>query len=243
MATTTSNPVLGRDTFGYASDRSQTMTVDGVILKTAILLALVIAGAVYTWMQFFKGSANVELWMTGGAIGGFVLALVTVFKKEWAPVTAPIYALLEGFFIGGLSAVLEVQFQGIAFQAAIMTFGTLAAMLGLYQSGLIKVNDTFRMVVATATGGIFLAYLISFVLSFFGIHMPFIYSNGLMGIGFSLVVVGVAALNLVLDFDFIERGANRSPKYMEWFGAFALMVTLIWLYVEFLRLLSKLRSK
>jgi uncharacterized YccA/Bax inhibitor family protein len=172
------------------------------------------------------------------------MALVTIFKQNWSPVTAPIYALLEGFVIGGLSAMLEQQFHGIAMQAAGLTFGTLFCLLLAYSSGMIRVSENFKMGVVAATGGIMLVYLASMILGFFGHTIPYIHDSGPIGIGFSLLVVGVAAMNLVLDFDLIKSAAERgAPKYMEWYGAFALMVTLIWLYIEMLRLLSKLRSR
>ena len=181
----------------------------------------------------------------GGAIGGLVFALITMFKKEWAGVTAPVYAVLQGLFLGGISAIFEAQFPGIVIQATGLTLGTLASLLLLYKLGIIKPTENFRLMIVSATMGIGLLYLVSFVMNMFGsTGIGFIHSNGLMGIGFSLFVVAIAALNLVLDFDFIEQGSEQgAPKYMEWFGAFALMVTLIWLYLEMLRLLAKLRSR
>lgn len=245
----TSNPVLQSNTFKrsqLAVQSGEVMTAQGTVLKAALLLLLVVVGAAWTWSLFLKSGnpATLSPWMMGGALGGLGLALATTFKQTWAPITAPLYAACEGVFIGGISAILEQSFPGIVIQAATLTFGTLAAMLMLYQSKLIQVTDTFKMVVATATGGIFVAYLITWGLSFFNIQVPFIYGNGMGGILFSLFVIGIAALNFVLDFDFIEKGSRQgAPKYMEWYGAFALMVTLIWLYVEFLRLLSKVRSE
>jgi uncharacterized YccA/Bax inhibitor family protein len=183
-------------------------------------------------------------WMIGGLIGGLVFALVTVFKKEWARGTAPFYAALEGMFLGGLSAMVEAQFPGIVLQAVGLTFGTLFALLAVYKSGLIKVTENFRLGVAAATGGILLVYLVSWILGFFGMSMPLLHSSGWMGIGFSLVIIVIAALNLVLDFDFIENAAERgAPKYVEWYAAFGLLVTLVWLYIEILRLLMKLRER
>jgi uncharacterized YccA/Bax inhibitor family protein len=183
-------------------------------------------------------------WMIGGAIGGFVVALATVFKQQWAPVTSPIYALLEGLFVGGMSALAESQYPGIVIQAVGLTFGTCLAVLMAYTSGLVKATENFKMGVVAATGGIALVYLASIILGLFGVRMPLIHDNGLFGIGFSLFVVVIAALNLVLDFDFIDNGARQgAPKYMEWYAAFGLMVTLIWLYIEVLRLLMKLRSR
>lgn len=245
----TSNPVLSNNVFsqfGYGS-RTDSMTMQGTVIKTFILLLCAMLTAGYTWIKFFQSGANPEsvstlMWV--GVFGGLALALATSFKMEWAPVTSVFYALFEGLFIGALSAMLEVQFHGIAIQAAGLTFGVLFTMLAVYQAGWIQVNDKFRFGVVAATGGIALFYLISMALGFFGINIPYVFGNGLIGIGFSLFVVGLAALNLVLDFDFIERGVRANvPKYMEWYGAFALMVTLVWLYVEVLRLLSKLRSK
>ena len=179
-----------------------------------------------------------------GAIGGFAVALVTVFKKTWSAITAPVYALLEGLFLGGISAVFEARFPGIVIQAVGLTFGTLLCLLFAYKSGLIKATENFKLGIVAATGGIGMIYLVSIFFGFFGIQIPFIHESGIIGIGFSLFVVVIAALNLVLDFDFIESGSEMgAPRYMEWYAAFGLMVTLIWLYIEILRLLSKLRSR
>jgi uncharacterized YccA/Bax inhibitor family protein len=179
-----------------------------------------------------------------GAIGGLVVALVTVFKKEWSPVTAPLYALLEGLVLGSISAIFEVRFPGLPIQAVSLTFGVLVVLLLAYRSGLIPVTDKFRIGIVAATGGIALFYFAQFILGFFGIHFTTVNSSSPIGIGFSVIIVIVASLNLVLDFDFIERGARAgAPKYMEWYGAFGLMVTLIWLYFEMLRLLAKLRDR
>ena len=223
------------------------MTLQGTVNKTGILLVLVVIGATYTWNLFFQDGnpAAVMPIAIGGAIGGLVFALITMFKKEWAGVTAPVYAVLEGLFLGGISAIFEAQFPGIVIQATGLTLGTLASLLLLYKLGIIKPTENFRLMIVSATMGIGILYLISFVMNMFGSGgIGFIHSNGLFGIGFSLFVVAIAALNLVLDFDFIEQGSEQgAPKYMEWFGAFALMVTLIWLYLEMLRLLSKLRSR
>ncbi|HVP55046.1 MAG TPA: Bax inhibitor-1/YccA family protein [Candidatus Eisenbacteria bacterium] len=243
----TSNPALGQNTFrdvaGFGGD---TMTVSGAVNKAGILMLLCVASAAWTWNRFFATgdpSTVAPMIMIGG-IGGFILALVTIFKKEWAGITAPLYALAEGALLGGISAMFELSYKGIAIQAVMLTFGTLVAMLLVYRSGLIKVNDKFRIGVFAATGGIALFYLAQFVLGFFGITFHTINSGTPLGIGFSLLVVGIAALNLVLDFDMIEQGARyNAPKYMEWYSAFALMVTLIWLYLEILRLLAKFRSR
>jgi uncharacterized YccA/Bax inhibitor family protein len=179
-----------------------------------------------------------------GLIGGFVVALITTFKQAWAPVTAPIYALLEGLVLGGISAFLNAAYPGIAIQAVCLTFGTLLVLLLAYRSGLIPVTAKLRMGIVAATGGICLFYFLQILLGFFGIQFASINGSGIIGIGFSLFVVAIAALNLVLDFDFIERGAAAgAPKYMEWYGAFGIIVTLVWLYLEILRLLSKLRRR
>ena len=244
----TSNPALNPQTFqsswvGAGADR---MTVQGTVNKTGLLLMLTVLSATFTWSQFFAAGGNaaaVAPWMIGGALGGFITAMVVIFKKTWAPTAAPIYALFEGLFLGGISSVMEAQFPGIVIQAVGLTFGTAFALLLAYKTQLIQVTDNFRMGIFAATGGIALVYFVSFILGFFGMPIGFIHSSGPLGIGFSLFVVVIAALNLVLDFDFIETGERvGAPRYMEWYSAFGLMVTLIWLYIEILRLLSKLRS-
>jgi len=242
LAMRSGNPVLTGDTFSRERTRAgdQTMTVAGAVNKTALLLAILFVTATYTWGQGPAASGYILV----GALGGMVVALVTVFKKNWAPVTAPIYAALEGLALGGISVLFESRYPGIVSQAIFLTFGTLAALLIAYRSGWIQATENFKLGVAAATGGIFFVYLISFVLGFFGMSIPLIHGSGTFGILFSLFVVVIAALNLVLDFDFIEQGAEQgAPKYMEWFGAFALMVTLIWLYLEMLRLLAKLQDR
>lgn len=220
------------------------MTVNGTITKCAVMLLLVVLTAGWTWNMYYSGGAAVMTWMMVGLFGGLVFALITIFKKQWAPFTSPVYALLEGLFLGGISAILDAQFPGIVIQAVGLTFGTLFIMLMAYRTGLINVTDKFRMGVVAATGGIALVYLATIGLGFFGVRVPFIHDSGVIGIGFSLFVIVIAALNLALDFDLIEKGAaGGAPKYVEWYAAFGLMVTLIWLYIEFLRLLSKLRSR
>ena len=233
------NPVFG-DKFNQSQGfvGSERMTLDGTVNKTGILLGLCFFGAIISW------NIPNPLLMAGGAFIGFALAMYTSFVPRNAGITAPIYAFLKGLFLGGISLVLEMQYPGIAVQAVGLTFGTLASLLFFYKSGLIKPTENYRLMIFSATFGIMILYLVNFVMSFFGAGIGFIHSNGIFGIGFSLFVVGVAALNLVLDFDFIEQGAENSlPKYMEWYGAFSLMVTLIWLYLEILRLLAKLRSR
>ena len=246
----TSNPALNPkvfDNYGSASMTGQSiMTIQGTINKIGMLLLLAFLAAAWSWILYLRGASasTMNLITFGGAIGGFIAALVTIFKKEWSPVSAPVYALLEGLLLGGISVVFNNSYPGIAFQAVFLTFATLLTMLFIYKTGIIKVTEKFRLGVFAATGGIALFYFISIILGFFGVNVPYVFGNGIIGIGFSLLVVGIAALNLVLDFDFIESGAeNGAPKYMEWYAAFGLMVTLIWLYLEILRLLAKSRSR
>ena len=245
----TSNPALNAKTFegiDYTARKAEAMTIDGAINKTGILLLLVFGGAAWTWHLFMssRGVAAVAPWMLAGLLGGFIIALITIFKATVAPVTAPIYAVLEGFFLGGLSAILEKAYPGIVIPAVGLTFGTMFCMLLIYRARIIAVTDKFRAGIVAATGAVFVVYLTSLALGIFGVRVPYIHEGGAIGIGFSLVVIVIAALNLVLDFDFIERGARAAaPKYMEWYGAFGLIVTLVWLYIEILRLLTKLRGR
>lgn len=237
------NPALRakafQNVFGTAYG-SEAMTLDGTVNKTGLLLLILIAGSAMTW----GSPAAMGGWLAIGIFGGLVAAIVTAFKPDIAMYTAPIYAFLEGIFLGGISSLLEMQYPGIVIQAVLLTFGTAAAMLVLYRTHVIKVTQKFRLGVFAATGGIMLAYFFSFILSFFGIHMGIIWGNGPFGIFFNIIVVGVAALNLILDFDFIEEAsAQNAPKYMEWYGAFSLIVTLVWLYIEFLRLLSSMQRR
>jgi uncharacterized YccA/Bax inhibitor family protein len=243
----TSNPTLNEKVFeraGYGS--GNTMTINGTVNKVGILLLLVLVPAAYMWNQVmtaWEPSQALGPALLGG-IGGFVVALVTIFKKNWAPVTAPLYALLEGLFLGGISATYNIRFEGLPMQAVALTFGTLGVLLLAYRTGLVRATENFKLGVVAATGGIAMLYMVSIVMSFFGTRIPFIHEAGLFGIGFSLFVVVIAALNLVLDFDFIEKGSEMgAPKYMEWYAAFGLLVTLVWLYLEILRLLAKLQSR
>ncbi len=226
------------------------MTLMGTVHKTGALLLLLLISASMTWSMVLSPGADglvvsgpVGLLTIGGAIGGLIFAMATIFKPRWAPVTAPIYAVLQGLFIGGISAFMERVYPGIVPQAAGLTFGILFALLAAYKSGLIRATENFKLGVVAATGGIFVIYIASFILGFFGISIPFLHDSGPIGIGISVFICIVAALNLVLDFDFIENGAEHgAPKYMEWVGAFGLMVTLVWLYIEILHLLAKLRD-
>jgi uncharacterized YccA/Bax inhibitor family protein len=248
----TSNPALGSKTFedaarfGGAIDAANRMTLNGTVNRTGILLICALASAAYTWRTFVEthDPSTVAGWLMLGVFGGFITALVTIFKKEWAPVTAPIYALMEGLFLGGISAFMDLRYPGIAIQAVGLTFGVLLTMLVIYTSGMIRVTDKLRIGIIAATGGIALFYFLEIILSFFHINFVTVNGSGPIGIAFSLFVCAIAALNLVLDFDFIEQGVNSgAPKYMEWYGAFGIMVTLVWLYLEILRLLSKMRSR
>jgi len=236
------NPALRADVFAKARAYGSTdvMTIQGTTNKTMMLLFLLVLSASWVWgnpTQFLP-------FVFPAAIVGFVVALVTIFKKEWASITAPIYALVEGVFLGCISAIFEKSYPGIVIQAVGLTFSVLFCLLLAYKSKLIRVTDNFRLGVVAATGGIALLYFVSIIMGFFGATIPFIHESGPMGIGFSLFVVVIASLNLVLDFDFIEKGAQAgAPKYLEWYGAFGLIVTLIWLYLEILRLLAKTRRR
>lgn len=248
----TANPALNEKTFGdfggYATeDRSELMTLQGTVFKTGYLLVVLVAAGAFTWAKTYQAQAiePVLPWLIGGLIGGLVFALITVFKPTASPYTAPVYAACEGLALGAISAIFEQMYPGIVVQAVGLTFGTLGALLIAYTSRLIKPTENFKLGVVAATGGIMLLYLVSMVMNMFGgAGIGFIHSSGPFGIGFSVVVVIIAALNLVLDFDFIETGVERgAPKYMEWYAAFGLLVTLVWLYLEILRLLSKLRDR
>ncbi len=251
--TKSSNPVLKENTFSrdYAI-QSDVMTVKGTMNKTATLLFLVVAAAAFVWNRYFEamspeaGMSAVMPWVVVGGIGGLIATLVTVFRPQNAGISAPIYALFQGLLLGGISAIFESMYpnQGLVMRAVLLTMAVFMAMLFFYRSGIIKVTKKFMLGVVAATAGIALVYFISFIAGFFGAEMSFLYGNSNFSIGFSLVVVGIAALNLVLDFSFIENAsAQGAPKYMEWYGAFGLMVTLVWLYLEILRLLAKLASR
>lgn len=260
----TGNPALNDNVFANAArdfgqSQSTTMTLEGTVLKTGVLLAVLVGAASYTWAQTgaalpaltaegaaqaLRLPANVMPYLVIGGIGGFVVFLITMFKPAASPWTAPLYAAFEGLALGGISTIFEYRFPGIVVPAVGLTFGTLGALLLAYSGGVIKATENFKLGVAAATGGLCLVYLASFVLGFFNIRIPLIHESGPIGIGFSAFVVVIAALNLVLDFDFIEGGVRRgAPKYMEWYGGFGLLVTLVWLYLEMLRLLSKFRDR
>jgi uncharacterized YccA/Bax inhibitor family protein len=242
----TSNPALNEKAFKGQVVVGEAMTLQGTVNKTGLLLLCVVGTAAWTWGLAHSNTPEaVYPWMIGGIIGGFIVALVTIFKKTWSPFTAPMYALLEGLALGGISALFEKTYPGVAIQAVGLTLGTLFVMLLAYKTGMIRATQGFKIGVIAATGGIAVFYLVEMALSLFlHVQVPAINGSGPWGIAFSLFVIAIAAFNLVLDFDMIETGVNGgAPKYMEWYGAFGLMVTLIWLYLEILRLLGKVRRR
>ena len=237
------NPALSKKTFeNLTSSSNEVMTLDGAVNKTAISMGILLLAAYYTY------SNAIMDYVVIGFIGGFIVALVTIFKKEWSPITVPIYAVLEGLALGGISKMYADAFDpGIVPQAIMLTLGILFALLFAYKSKIIQPTENFKLGLFAATAGIGVVYLVSFFMSIFGSGgLPVMNpaNSSMISIGFSLFVVVIASLNLVMDFDFIEEGAaNGAPKYMEWYGAFGLLVTLIWLYLEILRLLAKLNSR
>ena len=242
-----SNPVMTGKIYEKAGSAASgsVMTINGTINKIGLLLLLVIAAASYTWnLVLGDDPGRAGTMAIVGGIGGFIMAMITIFRPKSAGYTAPVYAILEGMFLGAISAVINAKYPGVAFQAVLLTIGTLFSMLFLYRSGRIRATPKFRKGVMMATGAIFFAYMISWIMSMFGMSMGFMHSSGLLGIGINMVIIVVAAMNLILDFDFIEKGSQAgAPKYMEWYGAFGLMVTLVWLYIEFLRLLSRFAGR
>ncbi len=247
----TSNPAFSQDIFAgynqvYGVPRSTVTTVQGTMAKTFLLLAIMSATAL--WSFYAVASDQLQLGVIPVAgIAGFILAMVTIFKPAVAPWTSPVYAAMEGVFLGAISQIVELRYgkvyPGIALQAVMLTAGTLLLMIFLYANRIIRVTDRLKSGVIMATGALCLFYFLSMILTLFGVTVPFLFSSSPIGIGFSLFVVGLAAFNLLLDFDFIDEAAQRQmPKYMEWYGAFGLMVTLVWLYLEMLRLLSKLAN-
>ena len=234
------NPVLSNSTFSSNREQTENMTINGTVNKTATCLLLLVGTGYLTFNTINPGI------LIACGIGGFIVAIITVFKKEWAPITVPLYAILEGGLLGGVSFIYNSLYDGIVTNAIFLTVGILLSLLISYRSGYIKPTENFKLGIFAATGGIAIVYLINFVMGFFGSSMGIMQVDNAspMSIGFSVLVVIIAALNLVLDFDFIEEGAEKgAPKYMEWYGAFGLLVTLIWLYLEILRLLAKLNSR
>lgn len=245
----TSNPALNDKAFQVPSIGSEQMTVTGTVNKSFLLVAMVFVTGYWSWSAFFGSESSaitnfILQFYIPIIIVNLIVAFVIIFKKTTAPFLAPVYALSEGVLLGVISAMAESRYPGIAFQAIGCTLGVLVSLLFAYRSGMIKVTDKFRLGVVAATGGIFLIYFISMIMGFFGSSIPMIHESGPVGIGFSIVVVIIASMNLILDFDFIQQGARRgAPKYMEWYASFGLLVTLIWLYIEMLRLIAKARDK
>jgi len=234
------NPVLSKKTFTNSISSYDQMTIEGTVNKTGISLLLLVGTGYFTFDVISPAL------LIGAGIGGFILAIVTIFKKEWAPITVPLYAILEGTLLGGISYMYNSSYNGIVTNAILLTVGVLVSLLIAYRSGYIKATENFKLGIFAATGGIAIVYFINFIMGFFGSGLGVMSINNAspLSIGFSVVVVIIASLNLVLDFDFIEEGAEKgAPKYMEWYGAFGLLVTLIWLYLEILRLLAKLNSR
>lgn len=243
------NPTLSEKMFdkSIGLQNADAMTEKGTLNKFGLMMLLLIASASLTWKAAYE-NVNVGPWIMGSAIVGLILAFAIIFKQQWAAFLAPVYALAEGVFVGGISAYYNAAFAktapGIVMQAVGLTFGVVIAMFLLYKFQVIRATEKFKSIIFIATAGIAVFYLLSWILGMFGVTMPLIHQSTTMGIVFSLIVVAVAALNLILDFDMIEQGVKRgAPKYMEWYGAFGLMVTIIWLYLEILRLLAKLSDR
>jgi uncharacterized YccA/Bax inhibitor family protein len=242
----TTNPVLTEKAFRDVVATGEAMTLQGTVNKTGLLLLFAVITAAWTWGMAHSQSPEAAVpWMWGGLLGGLVVGLATTFKPQWSALTAPVYALLEGLALGGISAYYDHLYPGIAVQAVGLTFSVLFVMLLAYKTGMIRATQGLKMGVIAATGGIALLYMVEILLgAFTHIQMPAINGSGVIGIGFSIFVVCIASLNLVLNFDMIETAVrNGAPKYMEWYGAFGMMVTLVWLYLEMLRLLSKVRRR
>jgi len=248
------NPTLSENKFRdtvISISNENSMSIKGTLNKFGFMLLMLMGSAFYSWKEFAESegtSSNLMPIIWGGAIGGFVIALIISFKREWSPYLAPLYALLEGLFIGAISAMYNTIYNGIVLQAVGLTFSVGIGMYFLYAFRIIRATEKFRSILFSAMAGIAIFYLATFVLRLFHVNidesMPFIYGGGMFGIGFSLIIVAVAAMNLILDFDMIEQGAEMgAPKYMEWYGAFGLMVTFVWLYLEILRLLSKINRR
>ncbi len=245
----TSNPAFREKTWSQAGTNvgGATMTLNGTAVKAGVLGALLVGSAAWPWHMFFTSNAPVSALMPYvlvGTIGGFIVAMLTIFKQTWAPVTSPIYAVLEGLALGGISAIYEYQYPGVAIQGIALSFAVLGAFLLAYSTKVVRPSQNFLQGVGMATGGIAIYYVIAMVMSMFGMHAPMMWDSGWLSIGFSLFVVAIASLNLFIDFNFIELNVEQgAPKYMEWYGAFGIMLTMVWLYLEVLRLLSKLRSR
>ena len=236
------NPALNKNTFKNFTDNSisNQMTIDGTVNKTMLSLIVLFISAYYSWNSFSQSFIIV------GSIGGFITALITIFKKHLAMYTVPIYAVFKGLMLGSLSFIFESSYPGIVNQAVFLTFGIMGALLFAYKTKIINPTENFKLGIFAATGGIAIIYIINFIMSFWGggISVMNPSNSSMFSIGFSFFVVIIASLNLVLDFDFIEEAAEAGvPKYMEWYAAFGLLITLIWLYIEILRLLAKLQNR
>lgn len=244
----TANPAMDVDIYrrvARSESASTAMTLQGSAVKTGVLVVILLIAAGFTWSQTMAGGAAALSYglLIAGSIGGLITAFVTVFFPRVSPITAPIYAALEGLVLGAISAIFEARYRGIAIQAVSLSVGVLTVMLLVYATGIIRATQKVRIGIVAATGAICLIYVADFVLAMFGVNVPYIHESSPIGIGFSLVVVVIAALNLILDFDFIEQGVSRqAPKYMEWYGGFSLLVTLVWMYLEILRLLAKIKD-
>jgi|688.fasta_scaffold444690_2 uncharacterized YccA/Bax inhibitor family protein len=245
----TSNPAFKEKTWANAERDASgaVMTLNGTAMKAGFLGALLVASAAYPWHLFFTSNVSTAAltpFILIGCVGGFITAMITIFKQKAAPITAPIYAIFEGLALGGISAMYEYQYPGVAIQGIALSFAVLGAFLLAFSTKLVRPSQNFMQGVVMATFGIALYYLVAMVMSMFGMHAPMMWDSGWLSVGFSLFVVTIAALNLFIDFNFIEANVeNGAPKYMEWYGAFGLMLTMVWLYLEVLRLLSKLRSR
>lgn len=240
------NPVFSDNLVGNVQAVAEVpMTVQGTLNKLLLLVCIMAVSGAAVWQQFALGFMDkVNMLMMVGLVVGLITGFAIIFKRDWAPVLTPVYAFAEGALLGGLSSILEAQFKGIVIQAVALTFLAVFSMAVLYKAGLIRATEKFRSTILISTVAIGVLYLISFLGSFFGFQIPAIYSSSPIGIAFSVIVCGIAALNLILDFDFVERGASQFlPKNYEWYGAFGLLVTIVWLYVEILRLLSKLKER
>ena len=254
--TRTSNPIFGKRTFEQAYANSygeETMTLNGTINKTILVLLFVLAAAFYTWRQFFEvydpsnpsiAISSIVKFLAIGGIGGFIIAMVATFTPKWSGFTTPIYAIFEGMFLGGLSAIFEAQYPGLVIRAVALTFAVFFSMLLIYRQRIIKVTGSFRRGMLSALFGLMMVYLVSWIAGMFGANVSYLYGGGTFGLVFSLIVTGISAFSLMLDFDFIEKNAAyRAPKYMEWYSVFGLLVSLVWLYINILRLLSILSRR
>jgi uncharacterized YccA/Bax inhibitor family protein len=244
-----SNPAFREKTWADAAQgtRGEVMTLNGTAVKAGVLGGLVVLSAAWPWHLFFSNNVSPDVLMPyifGGGIGGFITAMICIFNQKSAPITAPIYAVLEGLCLGAISATYEYKYPGVAIQAVGLSFAVLGAFLFSYTTGLIRPSSGFLRGISLATMGIAIYYVVALIMGCFGLHAPMIYNTGMIGIGFSLFVTAIAAFNLFIDFNFIDRSVQQgAPKYMEWYGAFGLMLTLVWMYLEMLRLMSKLSRR